>query len=660
MFSPFIFLALAFALGIGVGDFLPAPYTDYIGPLAAAAVAAYLAACLAGRRKSRHLFLFTLCLATFLLGMTHMAADKGRIVAPFAEKEALYAGILRQVSKETATQRTLDVVLADGRAVKLYVPADDTSLSAGDTLAFEGKIEMPRPADFTEDFDYGLYLRRHRFAGTAYVRHLAVTGRARGFSLPRLRQQLAERLAGRFTGAEFQILAAVTLGHRATMQEAVRETFRMAGASHALALSGLHLGMLFMLFETCVARCRPGRRLQVALGLVGLTFVWLFVALTGAPPSLQRAALMCTLYKAARLLRRDADAAVCLALAAVVILIADAQALFDVGFQLSFASVAGILWLVPRWSLRHGQAASRAGRWAWRAADMVWNTACVSLAASLAVLPLVAWHFHSVPLYGVFANFLVVPALYVLLTLGLLFFLLPPLHFLLVPALSVVTSALLGGLQEIAALPCATIDFAPDFLFVPGCYLIAAAFARRKYLWAALPACLAIVACWPRPMPPQIIVYDAATPLVHCIADRSCSCLWTPNRDARTTAAIRRLGCGYWLRAGLSAPLSAENAQACARLRGSVLCFGAKRVAVVGADGLSLPPAGSKVDVLLVAGRTAERPGRLLARLQPQTVVVGRRMAGKGLHAWSRAAAASRTPLHDLRRQGAYRLFFEN
>ena len=657
MFSPFIFLALAFASGIGAGDFFCAALSGCLGWLTAGVAATAAAALLAARHGRRRLFPVLLFLSAFLSGMAHLLADTDSLSDTFPDREQLYCATLRQVFKTRETQRTLDVVLADGRVVRLYDASACTPLHAGDTLVFKARITQPRPADFTESFDYGLYLRRHHIAGTAYTRHLAVVGRARGFSLKGLRERLVGELSGQFEGPVFQILAAITLGSRATMQEDVQEAFRMAGASHALALSGLHLGILFMLFETFVARCRPGRRLQVALGLVGLTFVWLFVALTGAPPSLQRAALMYTLYKAARLLRRDAEAPVCLATAAVVILIADAQALFDVGFQLSFASVAGILWFVPRWSLHHKPAAGRTGRWAWRAADMVWNLACVSLAASLATLPLAAWHFHSVPMYGVFANLFVVPTLYVLLTLSLLFFLLPPLHFFLVPLLSAATSALLGGLQGISALPCATLNFAPGPLFVPAFYLTVAALTFRKYLWAALPFGLALAACLPQPMPPQIIVYDAATPLVHCIVDRSRSFLWTPGQDGRTSAAIDRISRGYWLPAGMMPPATAANATAWAQVRGGVLCFGSKRVAVVGVDGLSAPPAGSKVDVLLVAGRTAERPERLLARLRPQTAVVTRRMAGKGLRMWQQAAAESGTPLHDLRRQGAFRLY---
>lgn len=660
MFSPFLLIALAFAFGIGAGDFFFSTLSRCLGPLAAAVAAAVAAALLAARHGGRNIFAGLLILSAFLLGIIHLLADTTAPTDDFPSDETLYTATLRQVHKEAATHRTLDVVLSDGKTVRLYDYSAQLPLHTGDTLIFKGRITLPRPADFTESFDYLAYLRRHHIAGTATVRHLAVTGTTAGFSLPRLRERLVDQLSQQFEGTTLQILSATALGSRASMPDDVRETFRLAGASHALALSGMHLGILFMLFETLVTRRMPGRRLRLVAGATGLALVWAFTALTGAPLSLQRAALMCTIYKAAQMIRHDADTPTSLAMAAVIILTADPQALFDAGFQLSFAAVAGILWFVPRWRLRRRHPERKLHAAAWRAADMLWNTACVSLAAGLTTLPLVAWHFHAVPVYGLLSSFLVVPALYILLSLILFYFLLPPLQAWLAPVLSFTADTLFGGLKAIAALPHSSLPLAPDFLFIPAFYLLAAALSFRKYIPAATAALLMAAACLPHPLGPQIIIYDTAPPLVHCLADRHRSCLWTPARDKYTAAAVERIGRDFWTRKHIRPPQAPGHGCTLARLRGGVLCFDRIRIAVAGKTCTPQLPSGIRADILYITGHTAEYPEQLLARLRPSVVVASRRLSEKQRHRLKEAAQRAGTRLHDLRTQGAFRQFAGN
>ena len=246
--------------------------------------------------------------------------------------------------------------------------------------------------------------------------------------------------------AAVAVLAAMTLGDKSGLSAEVRETYSISGASHVLALSGLHLSIIYLL----LTQLTLGRR-RFWLGQVLLVVaIWAFALLTGLSNSLVRAATMLSVYSLFALGgRRQAPLGV-LSFTAMMMLLADSHALFDVGFQLSFMAMLGILLFTPlfnsfvsqQWLMEH-----RVVRW-------LFGLACVSVAAQLGTAPLVAYYFGRFSTWFLLTNLIVVPAATVILAGAVVV--------LVVPAASAALLWMVGAmnttLQGITKLPLASIE----------------------------------------------------------------------------------------------------------------------------------------------------------------------------------------------------------
>ena len=261
----------------------------------------------------------------------------------------------------------------------------------------------------------------------------------RGQLLASLRQQGGDEAA-------LAVLAAMTLGDKSGLSAEIRETYSISGASHVLALSGLHLSIIYLLLTLLTLGHRRFWLGQVLL----VVAIWAFALLTGLSNSLVRAATMLTIYSLFALGgRRHAPLGV-LSFTAMLMLLIDANALFDVGFQLSFMAMLGILLFVPlfnrfvsqQWLLRH------------RLAKWLYGLACVSVAAQLGTAPLVAYYFGRFSTWFLLTNFLVIPAATIILAGAIVVLVMPAAS----TALLWVVGMLNSTLQGITKMPLASIE----------------------------------------------------------------------------------------------------------------------------------------------------------------------------------------------------------
>ena len=276
-------------------------------------------------------------------------------------------------------------------------------------------------------FNYRQHLRRHGYAATCFVSDdawmgvalrltsLSLAERTR-LALSGVREQLVERL-GKMGLADEQlaIVAAMTLGDKTMLDKRTKDIFSTTGASHVLALSGLHLGIIYSLLLILSFR----KRLTPVFSCVLLLMIWGYVIMVGMSPSVVRAALMLTLYTLIQLIGREKTSINALAFAAFVMLIVSPMAVYDVGFQLSFASVGAILLC---YRPLYGVLSDRCNVKRWKVADKLWQLTCVSIAAQIGVAPLIALYFHRLPVYFLLTNFIVIPVATVLIMLTLAFF----------------------------------------------------------------------------------------------------------------------------------------------------------------------------------------------------------------------------------------------
>lgn len=251
------------------------------------------------------------------------------------------------------------------------------------------------------------------------VRGMTWLGRL-GLSLQSLRQRLLRRLRGSSVSEDaYATIAAMTLGDKTALTTQLRESYSKAGVSHVLALSGLHLGIIYAMLALLL-----GQRRNTMLGLVAtITLIWLFALMVGMSPGIVRSAAMFTLYTSMSYLSREYLTLNSLAAAATIILVASPAMLWDVGFQMSFLAVLGIV--IGHAMVRNNRFYVRYSRRG--VVGKLVSLVFVSLAAQTFVLPLVMYYFGNVPLYFILANIVAVPLTTLIIYMSILLFVLSPL-----------------------------------------------------------------------------------------------------------------------------------------------------------------------------------------------------------------------------------------
>lgn len=247
----------------------------------------------------------------------------------------------------------------------------------------------------------------------------SMTQRAQANALE-LRNQLVNTLSDKGLGQqELAVVSAMTLGDKSLIDKDLKNDYSRSGASHVLALSGLHLGTIYFVFSFMTARWR--RRYHhwsrpVSEGLILIT-MWSYVVLVGMSPSVVRAAIMMTVYSLLSLQNRNRSSLNALAFTAIIMLVADPMILFNISFQLSFVAVAFILLYQGRIYSLIPSSTHPIVKWCWRFLS-------VSLAAQLGVAPLTAYYFHQIPSYFLLSSLVVMVFTPLIIYLSLLFFLL--------------------------------------------------------------------------------------------------------------------------------------------------------------------------------------------------------------------------------------------
>lgn len=245
---------------------------------------------------------------------------------------------------------------------------------------------------------------------------------------------------------EYAVLAAMTLGDKSALTKELRETYSKTGASHILALSGLHLGMIYLL----LFRLTLGRKRFWVSQVIIILCIWAFAFLTGLSTSVVRSATMISIYALFSVGGRQRSPVNILCFTAILMLLVNPDALFDIGFQLSFSAVFAILLLMPLFesffpeNYFEGRPFQR----------YIYNMVGLSVAAQIGVAPLIAYHFGRFSVYFLLTNFIVIPAATVILYGALCVVLIPSLA----PVLSAVVGILNKALGWVSQMPCASID----------------------------------------------------------------------------------------------------------------------------------------------------------------------------------------------------------
>jgi competence protein ComEC len=277
----------------------------------------------------------------------------------------------------------------------------------GDVLLVKGAPAPVPPPGNPYQFDYRLYLSRQQ----VYHQHYRYPGQyvligsdpanplvaasihTRNYFDRQLRRYIPP-------AREYGIATALVLGIKDYLPDDLKATYVNTGTMHVLAVSGLHVALLFYVLQLLLGRWGQGRGMRLGAFVVMLAVIWFYAFVTALSASVLRAVVMFSFIQAATAFRLPSNIYNTLAAAAFGLLLFNPYLLVDVGFQLSFLAVYGIVYFQPR-IYRWLACTSFAG-------DYLWKLVSTSLAAQLAVLPLSFYYFHQFPVYFLPANIVAV------------------------------------------------------------------------------------------------------------------------------------------------------------------------------------------------------------------------------------------------------------
>ncbi|MEN8613984.1 DNA internalization-related competence protein ComEC/Rec2 [Dehalogenimonas sp. THU2] len=413
-----IVLSLAWVLGVWLGSHLaPSP----LWFLAAAVPLLFFGLC---RWRGR---LVVVCLAIVLLSggalffqSSRSDIDESHIGWYVGDTVFTIEGTVSRMPEEKEKSQALrlaDITIGTGDgmrdvsgAVLVYV-SPFPEYHYGDRITVTGKLLDPPVFD---TFDWRAYLVRDEvFATVLYPSVMAVElghGNPILSAIYSLRERLADGLAAALPEPHASLAQGLTLGIRSNIASDVKESFAISGTSHLLAISGLHLGIIagaVLIF----ARGLLGRRGYWYVWLA-MAAIWGFVILSGLAPPVVRGAIMASVFLLAEFFGRQKSALPALCLAAAVMVAANPQVLWSASFQMSFAAMAGLVFLLPPLTQVVRRLTARFPGEGSRFHGIVYIICegfAVTAAAVAGVLPLIAYYFGSVSLVGGIATLTAMP-----------------------------------------------------------------------------------------------------------------------------------------------------------------------------------------------------------------------------------------------------------
>lgn len=420
-------------------------------------------------RKFVRLFLLLTGLVFFLIGMIygyqHFAFLPFNHLLNFPQKKvkAVQGWISGVTLKNNGKHRYLlhcERVLLDGRwqnaqaKIMVYAQKGMPGFYYGQRLQISGSLEWPSLPANPGQFNYRRYLNLQGIFFQMYAARDSVRilpGR-RGSAIQRwilepVRQRLRYDFNHYFRPPSSDILKALILGERQDLDKSIVRQFQKTGVVHVLAISGLHVGYVLLIFLIFLGFFPLSYKMRYVLTFILLGF---FVALVNFKAPVVRASLMALFYFAIPLSKRKASALNVLAAAGFLILLFDPAQILQPGFQFSFAAVGGIVYGYPHLKnffplhFGGGWLPQKVNRW-------VWQSGLVSLSAVLATLPLTWYYYGTLQLGAVFINLLIIPLIGVLVVLSLLFVILSFMAFPFLGGLAYLITMLINGILALIA-----------------------------------------------------------------------------------------------------------------------------------------------------------------------------------------------------------------
>ncbi len=290
-----------------------------------------------------------------------------------------------------------------------YIKNDSSSseILPGDVIVFKSKLNELKITGNPYAFEYSQYLINRGIRGTFFldsdccIKSHSLLSFQRYFYL--VRKSAEKKLKQiHLEDDVFGIVSALVLGNKSMLDYQIKANFSYSGAIHILSVSGLHVGIIYLLLITILGKIRRGFWATIKVVII-IVVLWYYAALAGMSPSVFRATIMFSIFLISKRINQQYNIYHSLAIAAFVILIIDPYSVIHAGFWLSFFAVASIVYFYPKihdifyFSTPWGK--------------FLWSLISVSFAAQIGTVPLTIYLFGFFPTWFFVSNILIIPIL---------------------------------------------------------------------------------------------------------------------------------------------------------------------------------------------------------------------------------------------------------
>lgn len=431
-----IYLLIALIAGIFAGINLPPGFY----PLLIAASINLFFLFISIRKKRLIAGLFLIISFTFLLGVFNIQkpiyfTEDGRNVSRYIDQGKItMEGIVIQNPVAYSDRNILIIRCLRVFQDKSYMPVSgnirlaipsNLSFQYGDFVRFHTTLKKINSFKNPGNFDYEHMMNIKGIYAAGFVSDSTGIMLLRGSSsnylklkLESFRNYLKQIVYNNASSPQREVIQAMIIGNQNEIPAGVRDDFNKTGTSHILSISGLHIGMvgagaflffflIFKLSEYLMLRFNIIKLAATASFLI----VLLYAFIAGMEITVMRSVLMAFIFLIALLSGKQKDLYNTLTAAALIILVISPDALFDISFQLSFAAVLALIYVVPRFSDIQSKKISAFPAWAQSIIRYVYLSVVVSVTATIGTLPLIMYYFNRVSCVTIIANLITVPLL---------------------------------------------------------------------------------------------------------------------------------------------------------------------------------------------------------------------------------------------------------
>lgn len=300
--------------------------------------------------------------------------------------------------------------------ILLSIPKNDSIIIGQQFLVKSSLFDIPSPQN-PHQFDYKKHLQENGIYHQLFLKKKTYKTlkihKNIFYYLAQWRQKTTSYLSKNGMKEEnLSIVKALLLGERQSISKELKQSYSNAGVIHILAISGLHIGIIWIILSFLFRPLRNFKHGKIVSVSLIILFLWIYTVFVGMSASVVRAVTMFTIISIGKSLNYPIKTAYSLAFSLFLLLLIYPPFLFSIGFQMSYLAVFGIIWIQPK----------LASLWRpnFKIINYFWQLTTVSVSAQIGVLPLSLYHFHQFPSLFFISNWVIIPFLGIILSFGFL------------------------------------------------------------------------------------------------------------------------------------------------------------------------------------------------------------------------------------------------